>query len=69
MNPIECASYDLLSASVSLSTILDQPVDERGVMKIKYDHASRLINELLISVNNAVGKLNDLAADLAAGNE
>lgn len=51
------AAYDLLDAVTALTEILDQPVDEKGGMKVMWKHAAELIVTAQITARNVMKEL------------
>lgn len=52
----ENITTDLLYSAVALSSILDQPIDKNGLIKVNYQFVSMLINNMQIAVNRIVEK-------------
>lgn len=57
------AAYNLLDAVTALSEILDQPIDEKGNIKVKLTHASELIVSAQICARSAIDKIHDIIDD------
>lgn len=51
------AAYDLLAAVTALTEILDQPVDEKGGIKVMWKHAAELIVTAQITARNFTKEL------------
>lgn len=57
------AAYSLLDAVTALSEILDQPIDEKGDIKVKLTYAAKLIVSTQLCARNAIDKIHDLIDD------
>lgn len=50
-------SKELLMAVADLANILDQPVDDKGMIRVRYIDTSQLINSALINSREIVSEI------------